>query len=433
MSKLLQKIQDIRYALWFIPAVMVLAAILLAVLGLHLDSIVEAEALARWPRLFGAGAEGSRSMVQAVASAMISVAALTFSITILVLSMAASQYTPRVLRTFMGSRATQTVLGAFVGIFVYCLVILRTIRGTDVTFVPSISVTIAMVLAIVGVGVLVYFIHHIASSIQASTVVSSVAKETIDMIDEAFPDCLDHDKAQEQPSVLPDYKWHPVKAGTTGYLRTIDVKALADYAGKHDAAVKFEKAIGEFVVEDTCIASLSKPADEAMQEELKELYTIGHHRTVEQDVMVGIRQLADIALKAMSPAVNDTTTALMSIDFLSAVLARLSNRRIAPASLQRDGKPVILTNGPEFNDYLCEAFDQIRRNAQGNTSIYIRVLSALTVIAEHTQDSVRKSQIADQVRLVWEYAQRETKQPDQVSAIAHHVSNAMASVSGRNS
>ena len=167
----------LRDSLWFVPSLIVLAAVLLAIGMVELSALAPSEALARWPRLFGAGADGSRSMLSAIAGSMITVAGVTFSITMVAVTQASAQYTPRILRNFMRDRANQAVLGIFVGIFAYCLVVLRTIRGGDgPDFVPSLAVLVGILLALLGIAVLIFFIHHIATALQASEIIARIAR-----------------------------------------------------------------------------------------------------------------------------------------------------------------------------------------------------------------------------------------------------------------
>lgn len=180
-----------RASFWFVPAVIVLGAVGLATAVIGVDANVKLRFVEEWPLLFGAGAAGSRGLLTAVASSMITVAGVVFSITIVALSLTSSQYTSRVLRNFMRDRINQVVLGVFVGIFAYCLVVLRTIRGGDEgAFVPSLAVLGGLLLAFVGIGFLIYFIHHIALSIQASSIIAAVASETIAAVDHLFPNGL---------------------------------------------------------------------------------------------------------------------------------------------------------------------------------------------------------------------------------------------------
>lgn len=202
MLRLKSLLGELRSSLWFVPTLMVVGAGALAVGLIEVDARLNRELLTNFPRLFGAGAEGSRGMLSSIAGSMITVAGVTFSITIVALSLASSQYTPRILRNFMRDRANQTVLGVFVGIFTYCLIVLRTIRGGDENlFVPSLSVVVGVILAVVGIGFLIFFIHHIAASIQASNIIASVAEETIKTIDKLFPQELGEEGGDEDEGV----------------------------------------------------------------------------------------------------------------------------------------------------------------------------------------------------------------------------------------
>ena len=188
MNKLKQLWSNLRSSFWFMPSLIVVVSIVFAVVLIEADSAGSDRWLARWPRLFGAGAEGARGMMSTIAGSMMTVVGVTFSMILVVLALASSQYTSRILRNFMRSRVTQVVLGIFAGIFTYCLIVLRTIRGGDEgAFVPSLAVFFGFVLALGGVGALMFFIHHIASSIQASSIIASVAQETIAAIDRLFP------------------------------------------------------------------------------------------------------------------------------------------------------------------------------------------------------------------------------------------------------
>src|SRR5664279_3725133 len=176
---------------WFVPTLIVAGSIALAMALIEAHSTGSAQWLARWPRMFGAGAEGARGMLSTIAGSMMTVVGVTFSMTLVTLALASSQYTSRILRNFMADRVMQVVLGIFTGIFTYCLIVLRTIRsGDEGGFVPSLAVSFAVVLAIGGIVALIFFIHHIASSIQASSIIASVAEEALMAIDQLFPERL---------------------------------------------------------------------------------------------------------------------------------------------------------------------------------------------------------------------------------------------------
>jgi len=384
---------------------MVAVSIFLAVALIEMDSSGSERWLARWPRLFGAGAEGARGMLSTIAGSMMTVVGVTFSMTLVTLALASSQYTSRILRNFTGDRVTQVVLGMFTGIFTYCLIVLRTIRGGDEgIFVPSLSVTFAVVLAIGGIVTLIFFIHHIASAIQASSIIASVAAETMEAVDRLFPENLGEgrpadDTADQAPHTLPERKWQAVPVKGNGYIQSIDDTTLLRVAREQKTIVRMERGIGEFVVEDTPLVSLAQddPLDDDMIAKLQNAYGIDRHRSVDQDSGFGIRQVVDMALKSLSPGINDTTTAVMCVDYLTAILSRLATRDIPPSHRYEDGELRVITIGPTFASLVSTSFDQIRGSAEGNVAILLRMLGALEAIGGMTGDTKRRQILDEQV------------------------------------
>ena len=407
IPKLRHRWQEMRASFWFVPAVIVLAAVGLATGLIALDAKVELHFDKKWPLLFGAGAAGSRGLLTAVASSMITVAGVVFSITIVALSLTSSQYTSRVLRNFMRDRMNQVVLGVFVGIFAYCLVVLRTIRGGDEgAFVPSLAVLGGLALAFVGIAFLIFFIHHISLSIQASSIIAAVAQETMAAVDHLFPKGL-ADNADEVADsnlapALGEQTWSVVGAREMGYVESIDGDALLALARKHRTTVRMERGIGEFVVEGVPLVSVAGPGrlDEETAAELNDVYVISRHRTVQQDAGFGIRQIVDIGMKALSPGVNDTTTAVMCVDYLGAILARLVIRGIAPPHRLDQDELRVIARGPSFESLLAEAFDQLRQNAEGNAAVLTRQLQALETIAGQTANARRRQALRQQADLI---------------------------------
>ncbi len=395
------------------PSLIVVGSIVFAAALIEADSAGSDQWLAQWPRLFGAGAEGARQMLSTLAGSMMTVMGITFSMTLLALALASSQYTSRILRNFMRSRVTQVTLGIFAGIFVYCLIVLRSIRGGDAEFVPSLAVFFAFFMALGGVGVLIYFIHHIASSIQASSIIASVAHETIAAIDRLFPEKLGHgpdeDEGEENERLLPsldERTWYAAPAEMSGYIQSVDYDAILRLARGRRTVVRMEHGVGAFVVQDAALASLALtyPPDQEMIAALNGAYSISRHRTIEQDPAFGIRQIVDMALKALSPGVNDTTTAVMCVDYLTAILARLAVRQFPP-SHRYDGEALrVITIAPSFEGLLAEAFDQIRGNTAGNVAVIARMLGALHTIGNLTTDQRRREALHEQVQWIAELA-----------------------------
>jgi uncharacterized membrane protein len=417
-----------RSSFWFVPALMVLDAVVLAILLITVDMHVELKLAARWPLLFGAGAAGARGLLTTVASSMITVAGLVFSITLVALSLTSSQYTSRVIRNFMRGRVNQWVLGVFLGIFAYCLVVLRTIReGDSGSFVPSLAVLAGLLLAFAGIAVLIHFIHHIATSIQASSIVATAAQETLAAVDHLCPEALGDDDderaAHTLAAALAGQAWLPVPAGKSGYIETLDADALQAVAQSLETLLRMEHGVGDFVVAGTPLVSLldATDLDDATTARLNAVYVIGRQRTVEQDVAFGIRQIVDVAMKALSPGINDTTTAVMCVDYLAAILTRLATRRIAAPDRLDAGTLRVIVRGPSFEGLLSEAFDQIRQNAEGNVAILLRLLGALHTISGATLSPRRRWVIGRKVEEIAEAAERSIASPHDRDRLAQRL------------
>lgn len=399
------------------PAAIVLGAVGIASVLIAVD-VNFAHVVERWPLLSGAGAAGSRGLLAAVASSMITVAGVVFSITLVALSLTSSQYTSRVVRNFMRDRVNQVVLGMFVGIFAYCLVVLRTIRGGDEgAFVPSLAVLTGLSLAFVGIACLIYFIHHISMSIQASSIIAAVTQETNAAVDHLFPEELDEETNEDADAYLAmplgEPVWSAVPAHKTGYIENIDQDALLALARERRTLLRMECAIGEFIVAGTPLVSVVATGglDGETIAELNAAYIISRQRTVQQDAAFGIRQIVDIALKALSPGINDTTTAVMCVDYLAAVLARIAVRRMPTSHRLGQGELRVIARCPSFESLLADAFDQIRQNAAGNVAIMLRMLGAIQTIASLTTSASRRRTLNEQVQAIAELAGRTIDSP----------------------
>jgi uncharacterized membrane protein len=374
---------------------MVLAAILAAYFLVHLDDSIGHEWTKRHPLLFGAGADGARGMLSSIAGSMITVAGLIFSLTLSTLAQVSSQYTSRLLRNFMRDRPNQVVMGFFVSIFVYCLAVLRTIRGGDErVFVPSLAVAFGLLLALVSIGMLIFFIHHIASSIQAANVIGGAAHETEKTFDKLFPKELGEAATPAEEADLtagPALRWVPIAARESGYIQGIDEEALLAFAQEANGVVRMEYAIGSYVTKGSKLVSVAgyevgnALPDKDVAKRVNDCYSIGNQRTLDQDAGFGLRQLVDIALKALSPGINDTSTAVMAIDRLGSLLALLAGRDLGSPVRAEGGQVRVIARRPDFASYLATAFDQVRTNALADEAIYIRLLVALHTVAQRTR------------------------------------------------
>lgn len=417
MSRLQALWITLRSSLWFTPALIVCASLILAAALVDMQGRLSDELAKEWPRLLGASAEGSRQMLNAIATSMITVAGVVFSITVVALSLASSQYSPRILRNFMRDRVTQLVLGVFVGIFAYCLVVLRTIRGSDeFSFIPSIAVVGAMVYVLVAIGFLIYFIHHVADSIQASAIITAIAQETRGALDKLFPEDVGHPAHGDAfgPGPVPS-DWLPVIAMRSGYVLGIDGEKFLKFAVKNERVVRLP-ANGSFATEGTPLLELSGfqlPSKED-QDRLRSWVTLGRQRTVEQDAAFGFQQLVDMALRALSPGINDPTTASMCVDSLRALLTRLATRRMPDPLRSHEGRLRVIAPAAGFGELAQLAYGAIVRHSRGDIQVLGRVLDALEVIGSVTVDSERRGDLSELSREIY----RELGKPDWTPKVA---------------
>jgi uncharacterized membrane protein len=399
---------EIRSSLWFVPSLLVLASIALGAALVEIDARFAPDLAERWPRLFGAGAEGSRGMLTAVATSMITVAGVTFSITIVALSLASSQFSPRILRNFMRDRRNQVVLGVFLGIFTYCVVVLRTIRGGDEgAFVPSVAVLVGVILGILGIGVLIFFIHHIADAIQASTIIANITAEALDVLERLHPDRLDgagEDADDGSPAAEHDARSRTVPAPRNGYLRSVDDEKLLAFARRHGVVVHLRPAIGDFLVEGTPLLAwhaaaggAPAPLDDRTAAAAAGCVDIGNYRTTDQDPGFGLRQLVDIAQKALSPGINDITTAITAVQHVAAILTRAASRRVGAWGAFADGAELVLDRPPTFERLLVGALDPLSAVARGNLAVLTALVDAVRTIGGVTPPGRRHAALRRQL------------------------------------
>ena len=275
---------------------------------------------------------------------MVTIAGVVFSMTLVALTLASAQFGPRLLRNFMSDTINQFVLGTFIATFIYSLLVMRTIRREDeVAFVPHFSVTLAVVLALVSMAVLIYFIHHVSVSIQADEVVARVANELDEGMDRLFPEDIGESKSprddgrdREDLAVLKQVS-RAVGARQDGYLQFIDADALMSLAVKHDLVMQLVQRPGQYVTAERPLVVLAPGGrvSQEVREAIGEAIIVGSQRTPSQDIEFAISQLVEIAVRALSPSVNDPFTAIRCADRLASAMCRLA-RRPMPSPYRRD-------------------------------------------------------------------------------------------------
>lgn len=404
--KLSQLWDSLRSSYWFLPGIMALAGMLLAFAMLALDQadVINTEELS-W--IYQGGPEGARGLLSAVASSMVTVAATAFSITIVALQLAASNFGPRLLRNFMQDTGNQIVLGTFIATFLYCLLVLRTVHGEDYNlFVPQMSVTVAIILAIASIGVLIYFIHHASTIIQASHVIAGVADEFDDAIERLFPAALGDSDDPDTAIALPedfDAQASPVRSTQTGYLQAINDQELLKLACQYNLLLCLNVKPGEFIMRGNplLLAYPGHRKNQRLENELNPAFLLGKERTEQQDIEFPINQLVEIALRALSPGINDPFTAMRCIDRLSAGLSCLAKREFPSAYRYDDEQTLRIIAEPVAFAYLVDAaFDQIRYYGRSDVAVMLRLLRAIGQIASHARSPHDRLALEQQAELI---------------------------------
>jgi uncharacterized membrane protein len=419
-------------SLWFIPSGCVLVAVGLASGLVWLDATVALGLDTRWPRLFGAGTEASRTLLSAIATSMITLAGVTFSITIVALSLAANQYTPRVLRNFMRDKGNQIVLGTFVSIFVYCLLVLRTVHSEQNSpFIPYLAIVAAIGLALLGIAVFIYFIHHVAASIQVSSILAGVLDETVQAVESLFPERVGNEQeelegTEAEKALICERRWQPIPSASSGYIQSVASESLPKLAAKAKLIIRMEKTVGEFVSEGAPIAWVTPPqeSEEATVRSVNRLFALNSYRTIEQDPGFGIRQVVDIALKALSPGINDPTTAVSCLDHLEPILRRLVQRQIPSPFRYYEGELRVIARGPTFSLLLDQMFDEIRVNAGSSAPVICRILDLFADVAGLPMMESRRQKLWTHARLVVEQADEQVRSPHDRATINEHAQRA---------
>jgi uncharacterized membrane protein len=325
------------------------------------------------------------------------------------LTLASGQMGPRLLRNFIRDARNQTVLGIFLGTFAYALMVLRTVRTVEESpFVPHLAITGALVLALVAVGTLVWFVHHIATSINIETVVDAVQQDLC----KAIATHTREEPGAVRPTDAPNGRALAATGG--GYVQAIDADALADWAYERRVRVTLRVRPGDYVPSGFPIAHLSK-AVEGGAAAIRDAVTLGRRPAALQDPEYSIRQLVEIAVRALSPGINDPFTAGSVVDHLGDALCRIAPRHLSTGVVLRGGGPVLVHPVTDY-DGLCDAmFHMIRQNAAGSVHVLGRMLDVLARVAEVERRPDRAAELARHADLVIAAARRDVADPSDLA------------------
>lgn len=402
--------ENLRSSYWFIPGLMALTATLLAVGVPMLDRTLQERRLLASLDLTDAAS--ARAVLSTLAASSITVTGVVFSIAIVALVMASGQFGPRLLRNFIRQNSTQAVLGIFIATFIYSLVVLATVRdaGVDAAFVPHLSIATALGLGVLSFGVLIYFVHSVSRFIQAPRIIEDVSSDLLAIFARVFParSAADEDWAADEDVTLPDgfvAEAATVPARESGYVQGVDFDGLVETAAEHDLIVEVRRTAGHFVIAGHPLvrAAPEKRVNDDVARAINGRFLTGGQRTSLQDAEFGIDQLVEIAVRALSPGVNDPFTAMNCLDRLGLALSFLVDRRL-PLGIHRDGDGNVRVIAPRYTyrELLDSAFDQIRYHARRDRAVTIRLLDVIGKLAERDLPEPYREALLAHADMTWE-------------------------------
>lgn len=379
---------DLRSGFWFLPTLLIAFAVLLALGMLTIDGRVEeAKSLPIWLQT---SPPASRTTMSALAGALLTGASVVFSITMLVLAQTASQYGSRLMRTIADGNRAQITLGLLLGTSVYCLLILRSIRDEDFPmFVPHLSVAAGVLLGLGSLCALIFFLHETSSAMQAQTVARSVYTDLESAIDRLFPNPIeeaDPVPGGERPRMEDAVE---LMGGGIGYLQAVDSDSLLEVAVAHDLVLQVEVMPGTFVTDVSTLAEVSMvdgrqvgELDDDLREQLQDCFLLGVRRTPRQDVVCAVDELVEVAVRALSPGINDPFTAMTCADYLGAALARLVGRHL-PERHRRDdsGAIRVVVETVTIPHVFDAAVITFTHHAARTPSVVLRLVETLQTVA----------------------------------------------------
>ncbi|MDO5504236.1 MAG: DUF2254 domain-containing protein [Actinomycetia bacterium] len=398
-----------RESFWFLPAVLVVLAVALSQLTLLLDRRIDLD----WAgnSQLALGVDGSRGLLTTIGGSVLAVAGTAFSITISVIATASSSYGPRLVRNFMKDRGNQLVLGVFVATFAYCIIVLRSVTAADSdagrqAFVPYISVYLALLIALLNIGCLVYFIHHIADSIQISTLVRAVRGDLTRVAGKEYPATDEEWDDDAVPAVRLDPRDADVEVvtvGANGYLNGVDTSSLLTIAREQGIIIEMVPRVGDHVIAEEQLARvrhISDPDDPEgaagsdLEDRIRSNVTVGAARSPHQDIRFALQQVAEVAVRAMSSGVNDSYTAQNAIEELGSGMAAIARGLEPPEGIaDRNGDLRLVLRRPRPIELIDLVFDDLRIHGTGDP----RIMRAAIQLAKR----VAEAGSADLAQRVW--------------------------------
>lgn len=398
--------QELKNIFWVLPALTALVGVILAIVLIKVDRAIGQIDI---PFIFGESPSSAHYILTTIAGSLITVAGLTFSVTVVALQLVSSQFTPRALRGFLSDRVTQATAGSLVGIFGYCLLVLTAVRSapeSGANFVPAVSLTVAIALAFVGLALLLLFIHHTAQSIQVTNIAARVVRDAAAAVRQPYPGAVGKPLAVDAANLL--HTWRAegtpgrIEAPRAGYVQTVALADLLRAIARPGLRMHLRVAPGDFVTPTTVLADLwpADAADQATVRAFRRAIAVLRQRDVNQDVAFSTRILADIALRALSPGINDPTTAITCFGYLRALLEPLAAHD-DPATVQvaGDGQVTAILHHRRFADHL-DIVRELGHSAADNARVAGALLDLLAHLIEAAHNRERVAVIASAAETV---------------------------------
>lgn len=402
-SRLLNFFSEIRASYWYIPLLMSIISLLFSVLSLSIDHLLFLHGLDTWGWFHASNLEGARAILSTIASSMITIAGVTFSMTIVAVTFAASQVGPRLISNFMRDRANQITLGTFIATFLFCLFILLALLNDNKTgvsesdglvFIPQISLLIAIFFTISSIIVLIYFIHHVPESINIFNVIAQIGEELNKQVDCLFPRNVGKEMPKQRVQIPKNYRHRDAVVATKqGYIRILDGDTLITIGKKHNLIMQLEARIGTYVTDGSTLLYIYSSAkiEDHIHNQCVDAFALGHQRNQEHDIIFLINEMVEIIVRALSPGVNDPFTAMTCLDWLQSTLQKIS-KTSQPSAYRYDteGQLRLIAQPISFTEFCDLIFCRVQPYVCKDRNTAIHMMEMINTIQSSIIDEEHK-------------------------------------------
>lgn len=429
-SRFAPYIEKVHTSFWFVPSIMILFTLAIATGTIYWDISQTANLKSQELLVYNVDVKAVRPLLGTIAAAMITVTSIAFSLTIVTLTLASSQFGPRLLRNFMLDKGTQLVLGTFISTFLFCIVVFCAISFTEpYNFKPGLTLFFAIAFTCISVCLLVYFIHNVAKSIQADVVIDRVYCELCQAIEKLFPSLPKDDNIEpKQSDALEQLRTFShdtsLLARDSGYIQLIDRANLLKLAEDTDCVIKLHFSSGDFVVKDATLASVYSHQvieKNAAVDLMNQYVVLGSTRTPVQDPEFAVHQLVEIALRALSPGINDPYTAMTCIDKLNAALCNLTKKTFPKSTIYAKDELRLIFKELTFTGIANAAINQIREQSESNSAVTLKLLDSLRTLGAQAQSREQNEFVRTQVNMIEQQQTRRSISDKDHASVTRHI------------